>query len=57
VTTPITASALYQTIHRQPADWRRLLARDAAPITAAAARLQQAAHILLVGTGTSYHAA
>jgi glucosamine--fructose-6-phosphate aminotransferase (isomerizing) len=57
MTTPITESALYRTIHRQPANWRRLLARDASPITAAAARLQQAAHILLVGTGTSYHAA
>ncbi len=57
MTTPITESALYQTLHRQPTDWRRLLTRDASPITAAAGRLQQAAHILLVGTGTSYHAA
>jgi hypothetical protein len=37
VTTPITESALYLTIHRQPADWRRLLAREASPIAAAAA--------------------
>ena len=55
--TSITESAMYQTIHRQPADWRMLLARDASPIEAAAMRLRQAAHILLVGTGTSYYAA
>jgi glucosamine--fructose-6-phosphate aminotransferase (isomerizing) len=57
MTTPITESALYRTIHRQPADWRALLARDSTAVDGAAAHLQAAARILLVGTGTSYHAA
>ena len=34
MTTPITESALYQTIHRQPADWRGLLARDSMDVEA-----------------------
>lgn len=54
---PTTDSAMYQTMHRQPADLRRLLdtgwpaAQEAARLVASARRL------FLVGIGTSYHAA
>ena len=51
-----TDSAMYQTIHRQPADIRHVLddwrdARAAADVIAAGKRLH------LIGIGTSYHAA
>ena len=48
-------SALRETIWRQPADLRDLLA-DPAPADAAAARLA-GRRVILVGTGTSWHAA
>ena len=48
-------SALRETIWRQPADLRGLLA-DPAPADAAAARLL-GRRVILVGTGTSWHAA
>src|SRR5579884_1775997 len=54
---PTTDSAMYQTIHRQPADLRRLLAEGWAPAGEAADRLATARRIFLVGIGTSYHAA
>jgi len=54
---PITESVLYQTIYRQPADWRALIARDPAELAAAAEKLGAAGRILLVGIGTSHHAA
>src|SRR6266511_1740425 len=54
---PIVESHLYRTIQRQPADWRELLDRRDAALEEAARRLGRAARILLVGTGTSYHAA
>ncbi len=54
---PIDESAMHRTIHRQPVDWRGLIARDPTTLDAAAAQLRKAARILLVGTGTSYHAA
>src|SRR5581483_10135138 len=53
----IEESVLYQTIHRQPADWRELLARDPAPLEAVARQLGAARRVLLAGIGTSFHAA
>jgi glucosamine--fructose-6-phosphate aminotransferase (isomerizing) len=48
-------SILRETMHRQPDDLRRLV-RDAAP-AAHAAELLRGRRVLLVGTGTSWHAA
>jgi glucosamine--fructose-6-phosphate aminotransferase (isomerizing) len=48
-------SAMRETMWRQPADLRALLA-DAGPVEAAAGRLQ-GKRLVLVGTGTSWHAA
>jgi len=45
-----------ETMERQPADLRGLLA-DAGPVEAAAERVAGATRVLLVGTGTSWHAA
>ena len=49
------ASAMRETMWRQPADLRRLIA-DAAAVEAAAERLG-ACRVAVVGTGTSWHAA
>ncbi len=57
VTTPTTDSAMYQTMHRQPDDLRRLLDAGWAPAAEAAQRLATAKRIFTVGIGTSYHAA
>ncbi len=54
---PTTDSAMYQTMHRQPADLRRLLATGWAPARQAAERLAGAGRLFVVGIGTSYHAA
>lgn len=49
---------MYQTMHRQPADLRRLLAAEGwAAAEEAAGRIAEARRIYVVGIGTSYHAA
>jgi glutamine---fructose-6-phosphate transaminase (isomerizing) len=55
--TPTTDSAMYQTMHRQPDDLRRLLDTGWAPAEEAAQRLASARRVFTVGIGTSYHAA
>src|SRR5215208_4139439 len=57
VTVPTTDSAMYQTVHRQPADMRRLLRDGWDPAAEAARRLQNVRRVFVVGIGTSYHAA
>jgi glutamine---fructose-6-phosphate transaminase (isomerizing) len=57
VTVPTTDSAMYQTMHRQPSDLRRLLDGGWGPAREAADRLAGARRIFTVGIGTSYHAA
>jgi glucosamine--fructose-6-phosphate aminotransferase (isomerizing) len=55
---PTTDSVMYQTMHRQPADLRRLLATDGwQAATEAAGRIAHARRTYVVGIGTSYHAA
>ncbi len=54
---PTTDSAMYQTMHRQPADLRRLLTTGWDPARQAAERLDRAERLFVVGIGTSYHAA
>src|SRR5436305_14819609 len=49
------ASAMWETMLMQPAELRRIL-RDVGPVERAAERLR-GRRILLVGTGTSWHAA
>ncbi|HYR15971.1 MAG TPA: hypothetical protein VEQ67_17410, partial [Mycobacterium sp.] len=56
-TPPTTDSAMYQTMHRQPDDVRRLLDEGWAPAAEAAERLAPARRVFTVGIGTSYHAA
>jgi glucosamine--fructose-6-phosphate aminotransferase (isomerizing) len=48
---------MYQTMHRQPDDLRRLLDEGWAPAAEAAERLAPARRVFTVGIGTSYHAA
>ena len=54
---PTTDSMMYQTMHRQPDDLRRLLDTGWEPAQNAAERLAGARRVFLVGIGTSYHAA
>jgi glucosamine--fructose-6-phosphate aminotransferase (isomerizing) len=54
---PTTDSAMYLTMHRQPADLRRLQETGWAQAEAAARLVAPAARLFLVGIGTSYHAA
>ena len=54
---PTTDSKMYQTMQRQPADIRRLLADGWDQAARAAGRLAPARRILVVGIGTSLHAA
>ncbi len=49
-------SAMRETMERQPADLRALLA-DPGPVEAVVGRLAAARRVFLVGTGTSWHAA
>jgi glutamine---fructose-6-phosphate transaminase (isomerizing) len=56
-TVPTTDSAMYQTIHRQPADMRRLLAEGEEQIRQAADLVEGARRFVFTGVGTSYHAA
>jgi len=48
---------MYQTMHRQPADLRRLLEGGWGPAQEAADLLSPATRVFIVGVGTSYHAA
>ena len=57
MTAPTTDSQMYQTMHRQPSDLRRLLQVGWAPAAAAAERLANVRRVFTVGIGTSYHAA
>lgn len=52
-----TESALYQTIHRQPADLKRVLSEEWKPAAAAATILADTRRVFLAGMGTSYCAA
>lgn len=54
---PTTDSAMYQTMHRQPADLAGLLERGWEPARQAADLVAGATRLFLVGIGTSYHAA
>jgi glucosamine--fructose-6-phosphate aminotransferase (isomerizing) len=48
---------MYQTMHRQPEDLARLLSEGWSAAEEAAQRLSTARRVLVVGIGTSYHAA
>ena len=50
------ASALYPTIHRQPADLRALRPREDESITRAVDLLRNARRVITTGIGTSHHA-
>jgi glucosamine--fructose-6-phosphate aminotransferase (isomerizing) len=56
MTAPTTDSAMYRTMHRQPADLRRLLDTGWDGARQAAERLAAAKRVFLTGIGTSYHA-
>lgn len=56
-TIPTTDSMMYQTMHQQPAVVRRLLDEGWSPAAQAAEMLVDATRVLVVGIGTSYHAA
>src|SRR5438105_1103500 len=57
MTSPMTDSAMYQTMHRQPDDLRGLLDHGWPAAAEAAQRLATARRVFTVGIGTSYHAA
>lgn len=48
---------MYQTIHRQPQDLRRILSTGWEPAQRAADQIARAGRVFVVGLGTSYHAA
>ena len=54
---PTTDSIMYQTIHRQPDDLRRILTDGWEDAERAAAIIASASRIWITGIGTSYHAA
>lgn len=54
---PTTDSKMYQTMHRQPTELRRLLAEGWDQARLAADLLAPAARVVVAGIGTSYHAA
>lgn len=54
---PTIDSAMYLTMHREPADLRRLLDSGWGPAQEAAGLLAPANRVFIVGVGTSYHAA
>jgi glucosamine--fructose-6-phosphate aminotransferase (isomerizing) len=54
---PTTDSKMYQTMRRQPADMRRLVTDGWAQADQAATLLAPARRVLVVGIGTSWHAA
>jgi glucosamine--fructose-6-phosphate aminotransferase (isomerizing) len=57
VSVPTTDSKMYQTMQRQPADIRRLLAEGWDQAAQAATLLAPAQRVFVVGIGTSFHAA
>ena len=54
---PTTDSHMYQTMHRQPGDLRRVLTEGWEPAQQAADLLRDARRVFITGIGTSYHAA
>jgi glucosamine--fructose-6-phosphate aminotransferase (isomerizing) len=54
---PTTDSEMYRTMHRQPAELRRILTAGWGPAAQAADLVAPARRVFLVGIGTSYHAA
>jgi glucosamine--fructose-6-phosphate aminotransferase (isomerizing) len=56
MTAPTTDSAMYQTMHRQPDDLRRVLDVGWGPAREAADLLAGAKRVFVTGVGTSYHA-
>lgn len=54
---PTTDSHMYQTMHRQPEDLRRVLGEGWEPAKQAAGLLKGAKRVFITGIGTSYHAA
>lgn len=54
---PTTDSFMYQTMHNQPDDVRRMLTEGWEPATEAAGLIADAKRVFVVGIGTSYHAA
>ncbi|HEY7032202.1 MAG TPA: SIS domain-containing protein [Thermomicrobiales bacterium] len=56
MTAPTTDSAMYQTMHRQPDDLRRVLDTGWEPAREAAGLIQNAKRVFVTGIGTSYHA-
>jgi glucosamine--fructose-6-phosphate aminotransferase (isomerizing) len=56
MTAPTTDSAMYQTMHRQPEDLRRVLDTGWEPAGEAANLISGAKRIFVTGIGTSYHA-
>jgi glutamine---fructose-6-phosphate transaminase (isomerizing) len=54
---PTTDSHMYQTMHRQPEDLRRVLTEGWEPAQQAAELLRDARRVFITGIGTSYHAA
>lgn len=54
---PTTDSAMYQTMHRQPEDLKRLLSEGWEPAKQAAELVGGAKRVFITGIGTSYHAA
>ncbi len=55
--TPTTDSQMYQTMHRQPDDLRRVLTEGWGAAGEAAGLLRGANRVFITGIGTSYHAA
>jgi glucosamine--fructose-6-phosphate aminotransferase (isomerizing) len=56
MTAPTTDSAMYQTMHRQPDDLRRVLDTGWGPAGEAAGLVANAKRVFVTGIGTSYHA-
>lgn len=56
MTAPTTDSAMYQTMHRQPEDLRRVLDTGWEPARQAADLISGARRVFVTGIGTSYHA-
>jgi glutamine---fructose-6-phosphate transaminase (isomerizing) len=54
---PTTDSHMYQTMHRQPEDVRRVLDEGWEPAKQAADLVRDAKRVFITGIGTSYHAA
>jgi glutamine---fructose-6-phosphate transaminase (isomerizing) len=57
VTVPTTDSFMYQTMHRQPAEVRRILSDGWQQVQTGAEIIGGATRVFITGIGTSYHAA